>query len=485
MSTHTLEEVLHPQSIAVVGASDSPTGRGYGFLAPLLEFGFKGEIYPVNPKYSEILGLKTYPRVKDIPGSVDFVISAVPSSAVLEMLEDCSQKGVKGIHLYTARFSETGRPDAVKLEQEILKKVKQAGIRMIGPNCLGVYYPKQGISFEMSFPKEPGSIGLISQTGGGARSFIPSASKRGIRFSKAISYGNAIDFNESDYLDYLSKDPETKLILMYIEGVKDGKRFLSTLRQATPIKPVIIIKGGRGESGTRAVASHTASLAGSMQIWETAVTQAGAISARSFDEMADLAVSFSFLPPIKGRNVGVAGGAGGASVLAADLCEEAGLDIIPLPTEIREELKSKDIPIWDWIGNPADTSISIGDFRFTPALMLQIMAKNKNFDLLLSIMGTGIARRQGQPEVSVDEYLAQFKQISDSKSLLAVVGESNLGAESNLGIDDYDEWKKMCEVITKLIDLKIPVYPSVGRAARAASKMISYYEKRDKQQSST
>jgi len=475
MSTHALEEILHPQSIAVVGASDSPSGRGYGFFAPLLEFGFKGKIYPVNPKYSEILGIKAYPSVKDIPGPVDYVISAVPSSAVLDILEDCSQKGIKGIHLYTARFSETGRPEAAELEQEILKQARKQGIRIIGPNCLGIYYPKHGIAFDLSFPKEPGSVGLISQTGGGARSFVPSASKRGIRFSKVISYGNAIDFNESDYLDYLSQDPETKLILMYIEGVKDGKRFFNALRQAASTKPVIIIKGGRGKSGARATASHTASLAGSMEVWETAVTQAGAISAQSFDEMADLAVSFYFLPTIRGRKVGVAGGAGGASVLAADQCEEAGLDIIPLPAEIREELKSKDFAIWDWIGNPADTSIATGDAKFTPALMLQTMARNQNFDLLIAIMGTGMPRRAGQPEVSVGEHLEQYKLVSTMKPLLAVVGESNLGAESNLGIDDYDEWKLMCEIITKLIAASIPVYPSIGRAARAARKLIDYY----------
>ena len=478
MSTHALEEILHPQSIAVVGASGSPSGRGYGFYAPLLEFGFKGKIYPVNPKYSELLGIKAYPSIRDIPGSVDYVISAVPSSEVLNMLEDCSQKGVKAVHLYTARFSETGRREATELEQEILKQAKKWGIRIIGPNCLGVYYPKQGIAFDLSFPKEPGSVGLISQTGGGARSFVPSASKRGIRFSKVISYGNAIDFNECDYLDYFAQDPETKIIVMYVEGVRDGKGFFNALRRAASTKPVIIIKGGRGKSGTRAVASHTASLAGSMEIWETAVTQAGAVSVQRFDEMADLAVSFYFLPPIRDRRVGVAGGAGGASVLAADQCEEAGLDIIPLPTEIREELKSKDFAIWDWIGNPADISIATGDNRFTPALMLQMMARNQNFDLLIAIMGTGITDCPGQQEISVDAYLEQYKLISTLKPLLAVVGESHRGAESNLGIDDYDECKLMCEVITKLIAASIPVYPSIGRAAKAARKLIDYYQRR-------
>ncbi len=199
MSTHILEEILHPQSIAVVGAS--PSGRGVGFTSPLLEYGFKGKIYPVNPKYSEILGLKTYPSLREIPGSVDYVISAVPASAILNMLEDCSQKGVKCVHLFTGRLSETGRPEPAKLEQEILKQARRLGIRLIGPNCMGVYYPREGISFVTGLPREPGPVGLASQTGGGSVYLIHIASLRNIRFSKVISYGNALDLNESDYLD--------------------------------------------------------------------------------------------------------------------------------------------------------------------------------------------------------------------------------------------------------------------------------------------
>ena len=171
MSTHTLEEILHPQSIAVVGASGSG-GRGAGFITPLLDFGFKGKIYPVNPKYSEVLGMKAYPTIKDIPDTVDFVISAVPAPQVLKVLEDCSQKGVKGIHLYTARFSETGRQDAIELEQEVLEKAKKWGIRIIGPNCMGVYYPQQGLSWSSDFPKEVGTVGLASQSGQAAMEII-------------------------------------------------------------------------------------------------------------------------------------------------------------------------------------------------------------------------------------------------------------------------------------------------------------------------
>ncbi len=475
MSTHILEEILHPQSIAVVGASNT-LGWGPNFVSPLLECGFKGEIYPVNPKYSEISGLKAYPSLRDTPGSVDYVISAVPASEVLNMLADCPQKGVKAVHLFTARFSETGRREAIESEQEILKQARKSGIRLIGPNCMGVYYPREGISFFSDFPKESGSAGLAVQSGSIAIELISSASLRGIRFSKAISYGNALDLNESDYLDYFAQDPETKIILVYIEGVRNGQRFFNTLRQATSIKPVIILKGGRGESGTRAAASHTAALAGSIKIWETMATQAGAVWAENPDELIDLAASFYFLPPIRGRRVGVAGGAGGVGVVAADQCEEAGLDVIPLPAEIREELKSKGNPIWDWIGNPVDTSIRMTD-DFTTGDVLQMMARNQNFDLLIT--NVGVPRpRMGQQVMTLDAHLEQYKlKESNQKPLLAVV------VERSTGISDYDNltWKLTYELKTKLIAANIPFYPTIGRAARAARKLIDYYQKRDSQ----
>jgi len=470
-----MEEIFHPQSIAVVGASDNPRARGYSFIWHLLEHGFEGKIYPINPKYSEVLCIKVYPSLREVPGSVDYVISCVPASAVPNMLEDCSNKGIKAVHLFTARFSETGRQEDAELEQRILKQAKKGGIRLIGPNCLGIYYPKEGLAFGYDFPKKPGPVGLISQTGGMAGGFIQLASLRGIYFSKVISYGNALDYNESDFLDYLAQDPETTVILMYVEGLKDGKKFFDTLLEAASTKPVIIIKGGRGRSGTRAAASHTASLAGSMKIWETAIAQAGAVSAANFDEMLDLAVSFCFLPPIRGQRVGIAGGSGGVGVLSADQCEEAGLDVIPLPTEMREELKSHGVPIWDWVGNPIDSSILSG-FGFSGTSMLQTMSKNQEFDLLIASIYEGTStRKKDMLSRMRDEVNGCIKvKEESSKPLLVVVGEKNLSSEDH----NHWRWKEIREVRTKLLAANIPFYPNVGRAALAARKLIDYYQRR-------
>lgn len=518
MVEHSLEEVLHPQSIAVVGASDD--GRGSQYFSTLIDFGFKGNIYPVNPKYATVGNMKAYPTVKDIPGPVDFVISAAPAPQIPKIMQDCADKGVKGIHLFTARFSETGRQDATELERQILRIAKTGGVRIIGPNCMGVYFPNVGISFQPSFPKESGSIALASQSGQAAGEIINKTTTRGALFNKAISYGNAIDFNECDFLEYFASDSEIKIIMMYIEGPKNGSRFFNLLRKVTKEKPVMILKGGRGHSGTRAVSSHTASLAGSTEVWNTAISQSGAIPVSSIDELVDVTISFHFLPPIVGRRVGVAAGAGGATVLAADQCEEAGLDVIPLPQDIREELKRRGIQIWDWISNPADFSINMGDEDFGPQQLLKMMAMHPNFDLIISSVmipggmpphpvpsqsqgsggpphfgrpsGTGGGPPFGRPGsggggppgmmgMSLDEVVDQYKQINDYKPLLGIIQDRSPDVRD---VDDPREelrWKNTCLATTKFIALKIPYYPNVTRAATAASKVIGYYQMRQRQ----
>jgi acyl-CoA synthetase (NDP forming) len=473
LSAHPIEELLNPKSIAVVGASENIESAGYNFTYGLAGYGFQGEIYPVNPRYSEILGLKVYPSLKDIPGTVDYVISAVSAPRVPALLTECALKKVKIVHLFTARFSETGRPEAAKLEQEVLALAKDFGIRLIGPNCMGLYFPRLGIAFSDALPKgKSGPIGLISQSGQAVEEIVRWSDLMGLYFSKAVSYGNALDFNECDFLEYLAQDPETRLILIYVEGLRQGRRFLEVLRRATAEKPVIILKGGRGKAGARAVASHTASLAGSADLLTTALTQAGAVLADSLEEFMDLAVSFHYLPEVKGLNVGVMGGAGGASVLAADQCEAAGLQVIPMPQEIRAELKSKGISIWDWIGNPVDHSIREND-KFDHSQMLAMMAGNKNFDLL--IVNFGEPHHDRQRGWTADYLLKEYRlEECRPKPVMAVV------PDRCLGLDRYADWnwQIIYELRSKLLDRGIPFFPSMGRAARAAKKTADYYRRK-------
>ncbi|UCB43770.1 MAG: CoA-binding protein [Dehalococcoidales bacterium] len=498
MAEHSLEEVLHPRSIAVVGASDE--GRGSQFFGALVEFGFKGILYPVNPKYSEVMKIKAYPTVKDIPDPVDFVISAAPAPQVPQIMRDCAQKGVKGIHLFTARFSETGREDAIELEKEILRIAKEGGVRIIGPNCLGVYYPKMGMAFQPQFPKESGSIALASQSGQASGEIINKTTQRGAYFNKAVSYGNAIDFNECDFLEHFGDDPEIKIVMMYIEGLKNGSRFFSILREVTKTKPVVIIKGGRGQAGTRATASHTASLAGATEVWNTMISQSGAVSVSSIDELVDVAISFHYLPPITGRRAGVAAGAGGATVLAADQCEEAGLDVAPLPQEIREELRSQGVQIWDWISNPADFSINMGDENFGPAELLKMMAMHPDFDLIIASInipgwggppgsrgrrGGGGPPMRGMPpwamlSLTPEGIVKQYSQINDYKPVLGLISDRSPSPDVDDREQEDERWKTVCEVTAELVKQGIPFYPTVSRAASAANKVIDYYQRRER-----
>jgi acyl-CoA synthetase (NDP forming) len=339
---------------------------------------------------------------------------------------------------------------------------------------MGVYYPAWGMSWNPAMSREPGPLGLISQSGAAAFELIESARIKGMHFSKGISYGNAIDFNECDYLEYFAQDTETKLIIMYIEGVRDGRRFLDILRKTTPKKPVIILKGGRGKSGTRATASHTASLAGSTAIWETAMKQAGAISVIDMDDLLDVASALYFLPPVFGNRVGVAGASGGGSVMAADLCEEAGLDVIPLPNEIREELRRQGNPIWDWISNPADFSIAMENFN--TGAITKMMAAHRDFDLNIVFMTPPglFGTRRDQPPMTMDTFLKGFPldELNGKPLLVVLLDEgrsiTDLTGEAN---------RILNELKIKLNEKHIPTYPSIARAANAAAKMVNYYKK--------
>jgi len=472
MIQHPLHKLLQPASIAVAGASDNPHSSGFQFTNALIEYGYKGRIFPINPKSDRILNMPAYARVSDVPEPVDYVISCVPAAAALDLVKDCAAKGVKVVHLFTARFSETGRKEAADLERRVLEAARQGGVRIIGPNCMGLYAPRLGIAFSDALPKNFGNVGLISQSGQMAEEITRYGALRGVFFSRAISYGNALDLNECDFLEYLTEDKETEVILMYMEGIRSGQRFLSALKAAAAAKPVVVLKGGRGSSGRRAASSHTASMAGSHKMLSTLVAQAGAAMAGSAEELIDLAVIFLMAPPITGYGVGVAGGGGGASVLAADECEESGLEVVPLPDEIRAELKARGSAIWDWVGNPVDMSIRDSE-AFTPGMMLELMAENKNFDLLIAIMSD--PHHERQRDTTANQVLEHFNLDKlGQKPLLAVVANRPMGGAEY----DHWAWKVMCEVRTKLIEAKIPFFPSMTRAASAAKKAADYYGKR-------
>lgn len=480
MVSQKLDVAFHPRSIAVVGASGTPSSMGYRFVLHLLNYGYRGRIYPVTPNWSEVLGLKTYPTLKDIPGTVDYVICCLPAPKVSELLSECPPKGVQVVHLYTARFSETGSRDAAELETRIWQQARKVGIRLIGPNCMGIYHPREGIAFGYDFPAEPGKVGWLSQSGGAAAEFIHYASLRGIRFSKVVSYGNALDLNEADYLEYFTQDSETEVIVSHVEGVKDGRRFLSALGRASRSKPVIILKAGRSSAGARSAASHTGALAGAISTWEAAIRQAGAIPARSLKDLINLTVSFSFLLPLLGTRVGIYGGSGGICVLSADGWEEAGFNVVPLPPEIEREIEKVVPELWrGWIRNPVDGSIFPEQARESNLAgnIPRMMAQSSYFDLIVANISMGAPSSGAELASSTKRVVENIIDIKrNTTKPLAVVLDTG-----TLGVEDFDNqrWRCLAEAKANLARAQIPFYATTEDAAGAIIQLVSYYQRRE------
>lgn len=385
-----LDFVFHPRSIAVVGASANPTKRGYAYVAQLRAIGYPGRLYPVNPKGGTILGLPVYPSIEAIPGEVDYVVSAVPAAQLPAVIEECARKGVKVLQLYTAHLGEAGE---VERERRIVEQARRAGIRLLGPNCMGVYSPRERITFRFGWSAPPGPVAFISQSAGHTAEVVYQGQVRGLGFSKVVSYGNAADIAESELLSYLARDPETGIIGAYIEGVKDASHFPAALREAARHKPVIILKAGRTPAGARATRSHTASLSGSDAVFAALLRQAGAIRADTIEDLVDLLVAFHFLKPPGGRNVAAIGAGGGGSVLASDELEAQGLGVPPFPPEV--EARVKDIVRDDWslIKNPVDTSVLFpAGYGFDELeAIFQSMAAHPPYHILLADAGDGSA----------------------------------------------------------------------------------------------
>jgi len=353
---HLLEYLFHPRSIAIAGVStdqNNPCTAEY-FVEPLLKMGYKGRVYPINRKGGEVLGLPIYTSLKEVPGPIDHVISCIPAQQVLELLEDCREVGARVLQLFTAGFAETGEPDNIDTQRRLVEAAQQSNIRVLGPNCLGIYCPESGLSFSHRFSREPGPIGLISQSGSNTTYIVNNAIVRGLRFSKAISYGNAPDINECDLLDYLTDDPQTKVIAAYIEGTNDGPRFRHVLARAASKKPVVIYKGGYTEGGTRAASSHTGALAGVDAVWDGLLKQVGAIKVHTVEEMIDVLVALLHMQPPQGINACIVGNGGGASLLATDELERAGLKLLEMQPDIRDRLVALVSNAGTMLRNPLD-----------------------------------------------------------------------------------------------------------------------------------
>lgn len=469
----SLDFMFHPGSVAVVGAS---TSQGPGsFVSAIKEMGFAGGLYPVNPKAEEIDGLKCYPRLTAIPGDVDHVISSVPLRFVEELVEDCGEKHVKVLHFFTAGFSETGDAEAAALEERVLLRAKALGIRVIGPNCMGLYVPSSGLAFMPGLPAEPGGVALLSQSGANAGEFCRTAAVRGLRYSKVVSYGNGSDVRESELLEYVAEDPDTEVIACYIEGLRDGAHFMRALRKAASVKPVVILKGGRTEAGTRAVNSHTGSLAGSLQIFDSAVRQAGAVRVDRMDELVDMATAFRYLRGLRGPRAGIVGGGGGYSVLASDEIGASGLAMPVLPDETQKQLLEFTPTAGTSVRNPVDTSVGWGPDGLKPMMdTIRIVAGAPNIDYILYHTSWGWGpNRAGMPDLPAiareqGEKIGELAhEIGKPVVCVARTPTSDIGMAATLGFQEAAS------------NAGLATFSSVQAASLALVRLLTWQSRRD------
>ncbi|MCC6381630.1 MAG: CoA-binding protein [Dehalococcoidia bacterium] len=466
MSGHApaLDRLFHPRAVAVAGASSNVDSPGHDYVRSLQVLGFGGAVYPINPKGSAVAGLAAAVSLLDLPETPDLVISCVPAGAVLELVEQCGRRGVPFLHLFTARFSETGDAEAAALEREVAARARAAGVRILGPNGLGLYYPAAGLAFRPDLPADAGQVAFLSQSGNNAVEVVLRGHARGLRFGKVVNYGNGLDVTPAEILRYLAADSETRVIGAYVEGVPDGRDFFSALRDAAASKTVVVHKAGRTAAGARAAASHTAALAGSAAVWSAALRQAGAFEARGQEQLLDLLVAAALLPPPQGRRTAVVGGGGGRSVQSADACEEQGLALVPLPASVREEVRARAPGLADWLGNPVDQSILAGSGLSSNAL-LETMLASGAYDLAVANVGEDwFFGRPGGAE-----------RLRHACSRLAILAQTAtvpvavvLGATES---DDAGNRALSDDVRDAFVAAGVAVFPSPERAAFALARL--------------
>jgi acyl-CoA synthetase (NDP forming) len=459
------EAVFSPKSVAIAGASSNVDSPGHDYVRAIVEAGFEGPIYPINPRASEIMGLPAFPSLAAIPTDVDLVISCIPSDDVLELIEQARAKQVRAIIMFTGRFSETGDADAAALEQLVKERAADAGIRIVGPNCMGVFDSRSRLSFRPDLPCAEGDVAFISQSGNNSVELMLHGAARGLRFSKVVSYGNALDITEADFFDFLASDTDTRVVGAYIEGTKDGRRLFDALGRCARAKPVVILKGGRTGSGSRTAASHTAALAGQRQVWSAVMRQAGAVEVSTFDELLDMLVAFSFMRGMGGARAGVAGGGGGRAVQSADVCEEAGLTVPRLPDALRDALREKAPQLADWVDNPVDQSILAGS-GISGARLLEMMLDSDDFDVLIANVGEDWVLGRPDAGERLAHLVERFAAIGAraQKPMAFVLGPADSPDES--------KWRAVEGARSRLTEARLAVYPSVDRAAYALAAYV-------------
>jgi acyl-CoA synthetase (NDP forming) len=465
-TTRDLDRAFNPRSVAVVGDKQA---LGYMWLRSLSSF--QGDVYSVQIDPNELpgiaeLGVPNYASLHDIPGPVDYVIGSVPREVAPRIVRDCIEKQVGGVAFFTSGFAETDTEEGIRLQREITELAAAAGLNLIGPNCVGLYNPRIGLRHtEAQASGEAGSVGFIAQSGTHATLFSIVGRHHGIKISKSVSYGNAVVLDSTDFLEYLGADEETEIIGMYIEGVKDGRRFLDCLRRVARRKPVLIWKGGQTEAGARATASHTGALAESSAVWDAVTRQCGVLQVDNLDEMVDIIKALLYIKPAAGPRVGLIAMSGGQSVVITDVFAKAGLEVPLLTEESYDRLSGFFSIIGGSYRNPFDISstfLMAEDPISNLANMLDVMDKDPNVDsvvLELFPVIRPLTHGAGAAEPVLD-VVSDFNERCRKPFMIIVTAAYSdaLAAETR----------------DKLAQRGIPSYSNFERGARTLKKLADY-----------
>lgn len=478
------ERIFHPRRLAIIGVSGEAHSIGYGagMFKAVTAMGFEGEVLPVNPKGGAIAGLKIFRSVGEIPGTIDFAIIAVAARQVPAELEACRNKGAAAAEIISSGFGELGTEEGRELERRI-RDIAARGIRVIGPNCFGVYCPASGLTFlpGADLSRRSGPVAFLSQSGGMSVDFAHAAKCMGIRFSKMVSFGNGADLRETDLLSYFRDDPETRVITMYVEGIRDGGAFFREIRAAAAEKPVIVYKAGLSRAGARAAASHTASMGGSGVIWRSMLRQVNAVQVGDTKEMAQASLAFALLPPGVFSGISVIGGGGAIGVAACDTAEQYGIEIPPL----RDDLQTRINGFLPKPGSSPVNPVDVANPFFPPQGLKEVLlaaAEDKRIGLqiLVSLLFhyKSIAQALNTRVAEVTPYrelAAAVRDVVDKtgKPVVAVLPNARRDP------DNLDVVEMMAMAKKEFTDRGIPVFDELHDAIRAIAHVNGYYRRGD------
>jgi len=466
------EMMFHPTTIAVVGVSNSPPRYtfplgGLTSFCNLREHGFKGRIYPINPRAKEICGTRAYPSITAVPEPIDLVIVAVPARAVPQVLEDCIAAGALNVHVMSSGFGETSQEEGVSLEETIREIALRGKLRLIGPNCMGLQVPSANMSTFNTRPLKHGPVAFMSQSGGHLHTLLRYAPTFGIGFSKTISFGNGLIIDSTDLLEYLGTDPETKIIAMYLEGVRDGRKLVQLVREINREKPVIIWRGGLSASGAQAALSHTGSLRGNKQVWSAFFKQTKAIQVHSIEELADVIMTLLHLRPQHGTAAAILVATGGGSAVAAgDICAEEGIQTPPLTQETRAKLLQFVSLTNQGIANPLDIPLVYSDLNLF-GQVLEIIAADSAVDIIILNYRFEFLHDEGKSQQLIDFICSFARENPYQKPVLVSIDKQEPGTEASVPPSWFAQ---------KLIKAGVPAYASLAQACHALLLVSQYHQ---------